>query len=73
MSADHIATLEEEASRSLCHCGEPMWHRRGDFHTDACRACNPDLGRWGEPYAPRNLELACRWALGYIAELEAKP
>ncbi len=66
----HLDTLREEAERSLCSCGEPMWRRRGDFHSDACPACSPDLGRWDEPYKPRALELACRWALERIAELE---
>jgi hypothetical protein len=71
MSADHISTLEWEARRSLCPCGAQMWHRRGDFHSDGCQDCEPDLGRWDEPYTPKKLELACRWALEYIAELEA--
>ena len=69
MTAEEL--LRYEAERSLCPvCKGPVWHRRGDFVSDGCRACDPDIGRWDEPYKPQALELACRWALGRIEELE---
>lgn len=77
MTANHLEILRAEAECSLCRTCKGPLHAYGlggypaGYACPLCDIASRSVQWCEEPIEPFALELACRWALERIAELEA--